>query len=282
MKLSLEALDNKRLGKQRVEAYQIWRVVKGLSASKSWRKAPAVHAWYGYADALAVYIAINCAVWASRKSELTGKPFSNNLMQQHIETYKFGEGAKWKVLFQQNENNSADGAAATALAAAAATVAAPPSTAAAAASPAPIPVPVPPIPSCSSAAGGLMVDGIRIPWWFFDPRVHESDAAILYSKDKKYYKQFKPYYARYQAYVWPRDINPYHDEQKDALDALQRQLDEEAAIKAKKEERKKKSKKKRGSKRKSDEDDDEAEAATEAEIESTVSAPRTRRRRNNQ
>ena len=32
MRLSLESLDNKRLGKQRVESYQIWRVITGVRA----------------------------------------------------------------------------------------------------------------------------------------------------------------------------------------------------------------------------------------------------------
>jgi len=56
MRLSLASLDNKRLGKQRVESFQIWNVVSGTKATKAWRMSPAVHMWRGYERALGVYI----------------------------------------------------------------------------------------------------------------------------------------------------------------------------------------------------------------------------------
>ena len=40
------SLDYRRLGKQRVEAYQIWRALKGIT--KGWRNHPAARAWEGY------------------------------------------------------------------------------------------------------------------------------------------------------------------------------------------------------------------------------------------
>jgi hypothetical protein len=96
---SARALDFRRLGKQRVEAWQIWQILgraesvhpvpDGLGerswrdktawmaeASAAWKKTngkrlgwashPAVTLWIGYRTALAVYYNTMCAVWAER------------------------------------------------------------------------------------------------------------------------------------------------------------------------------------------------------------------------
>ena len=57
-------LDNKRLGKQRVEAYQIKRVLAGLTVG--WRNHPAVLMWRGYEDALDEYGREMCLEWIRR------------------------------------------------------------------------------------------------------------------------------------------------------------------------------------------------------------------------
>lgn len=49
----VKALDYKRLGKQRVEAYQIWRTLNGVT--KGWRNHPAVIMWTGHTCFLAKY-----------------------------------------------------------------------------------------------------------------------------------------------------------------------------------------------------------------------------------
>ena len=49
----VKSLRWKHLGKQRVEAYQIWRVLHGLT--KGWRRHPAVLMWEGYTCFLAKY-----------------------------------------------------------------------------------------------------------------------------------------------------------------------------------------------------------------------------------
>jgi hypothetical protein len=59
-----KALDWRRLGKQRVEAYQIWRVVTGKT--KGWRHHPAVKAWEGYPCALAMYCNTMIQEWIDR------------------------------------------------------------------------------------------------------------------------------------------------------------------------------------------------------------------------
>lgn len=61
---SLEALDSRRLGKQRVEGYQILRTITGLSTG--WRHHPAVKMWRGAAPALIDYTLTACEVWTMR------------------------------------------------------------------------------------------------------------------------------------------------------------------------------------------------------------------------
>jgi hypothetical protein len=57
-------LDWRRLGKQRVEAYQIWRCLKGYT--RGWRGHPAVKAWEGHEGALAVYCNAMIREWVRR------------------------------------------------------------------------------------------------------------------------------------------------------------------------------------------------------------------------
>ena len=59
-----ESLDYRRLGKQRVEAYQIWRANQGIT--KGWRNHPAARMWKGYECALATYTNAMIREWISR------------------------------------------------------------------------------------------------------------------------------------------------------------------------------------------------------------------------
>lgn len=59
-------LDYKRLGKQRVEAYQIMRILTGVTKTKGWRNHPAVLMWRGYEPALAEYGRLICLEWTGR------------------------------------------------------------------------------------------------------------------------------------------------------------------------------------------------------------------------
>jgi len=61
---SAECLDDKRLGKQRIEALEILRNLRGYSFG--WRNHPAVKMWEGYEDALAFYGSICCKEWQKR------------------------------------------------------------------------------------------------------------------------------------------------------------------------------------------------------------------------
>jgi len=61
---SLACLDNKRLGKQRVEAYQILRCL--TTHPSRWINHPAVKMWKGYEDALAIYMNLAIDEWIYR------------------------------------------------------------------------------------------------------------------------------------------------------------------------------------------------------------------------
>ena len=61
---SAKTLDYKRLGKQRVEAYQILQALS--DPNYGWQNHPAVKMWRGYEEALVAYYAAICREWISR------------------------------------------------------------------------------------------------------------------------------------------------------------------------------------------------------------------------
>ena len=61
---SLESLDNKRLGKQRVETLQIFNALSGQS--RGWTNHPAVRMWRGYESALFQYQVATVKEWLAR------------------------------------------------------------------------------------------------------------------------------------------------------------------------------------------------------------------------
>lgn len=63
-KFSAQCLDNKRVGKQRVEAWQILNALRGLS--KGWVNHPATVMWRGYEQALIHYGMVMSAEWQER------------------------------------------------------------------------------------------------------------------------------------------------------------------------------------------------------------------------
>lgn len=52
---SVEVLDYKRLGKQRLECKQIINILEGRQTSAGWKSHPAVKMWEGYTEALKEY-----------------------------------------------------------------------------------------------------------------------------------------------------------------------------------------------------------------------------------
>lgn len=61
---SAKVLDYRRLGKQRVEAYQLLRAING--ETKGWRNHPAAVMWTGYEPALHMYAREMCKEWIGR------------------------------------------------------------------------------------------------------------------------------------------------------------------------------------------------------------------------
>ena len=74
---SAKALDNKRLGKQRVEAWQILRTIKAGESAKGWRNHPAVNMWRGHELALCDYGLSMCTEWRARG-------YNDNLTEQFL------------------------------------------------------------------------------------------------------------------------------------------------------------------------------------------------------
>lgn len=67
---SARVLDDKRLGKQRVECKQILRAlgveVGGMATGKGWRNHPATRMWRGYEHSLCNYAIAMCTEWLRR------------------------------------------------------------------------------------------------------------------------------------------------------------------------------------------------------------------------
>jgi hypothetical protein len=64
VEMSAKVLDDRRLGKQRVEAYQVVRTLVGLT--QGWRNHPAVRMWRGHLPALIDYGLVVCREWTRR------------------------------------------------------------------------------------------------------------------------------------------------------------------------------------------------------------------------
>jgi len=63
-KETARSLDYRRLGKQRVEAWQVLRALNGMT--RGWRNHPAVLMWNGYEKALCEYAIAICDEWIAR------------------------------------------------------------------------------------------------------------------------------------------------------------------------------------------------------------------------
>ena len=75
---SFEALDYRRLGKQRVEAYQILNVLLSRNNRKGWRNHPATKMWLRYENALKLYTNMCIDEWKKRG-------YVNNMKYEVIE-----------------------------------------------------------------------------------------------------------------------------------------------------------------------------------------------------
>jgi len=79
LKASAKILDNKRLGKQRVEAIQLANSILGLSVGKGWKNHPATKMWKNYAPFLIKhYLKSIIDEWVERG-------FKNTKCQEHFD-----------------------------------------------------------------------------------------------------------------------------------------------------------------------------------------------------
>jgi Pyrimidine dimer DNA glycosylase len=76
---SLECLDYRRLGKQRVEAMQLLKVINSDDPKIAWRNHPAAKMWRGYSSALTHYMNLAIEEWLHRgyKNTMTIVPIDN-------------------------------------------------------------------------------------------------------------------------------------------------------------------------------------------------------------
>lgn len=80
-KMTAQVLDNKRLGKQRVECIQIANYLLGVSPNSSWRNHPAVKMWRGYETYLIkVYLREIMDEWIRRG-------FKNTKCEKHYNNF---------------------------------------------------------------------------------------------------------------------------------------------------------------------------------------------------
>jgi hypothetical protein len=84
-RLSARCIDNKRLGKQRVECKQILlalgtRIGQNDPYTSRWRNHPAVKMWAGYETALTVYAIVVCREWIARG-------FNDSLLPEFMQAY---------------------------------------------------------------------------------------------------------------------------------------------------------------------------------------------------
>jgi len=77
-KTTAMVLDDKRLGKQRVEAMQILNILCGRTKTNGWRNHPAVTMWSEFENALKLYYNIILQEWESRG-------FVNNMPREVID-----------------------------------------------------------------------------------------------------------------------------------------------------------------------------------------------------
>lgn len=63
---SVKVLDYRRLGKQRVETFQVLNILLDRTPTKGWRNHPVTRMWTGYEEALKLYQNFTIEEWIKR------------------------------------------------------------------------------------------------------------------------------------------------------------------------------------------------------------------------
>jgi hypothetical protein len=74
---SVRVLDYRRLGKQRVETFQVLNILLGRTPTKGWRNHPVTLMWTGYESALQLYQNYTIQEWVDRG-------YKNNMQYEEI------------------------------------------------------------------------------------------------------------------------------------------------------------------------------------------------------
>jgi hypothetical protein len=70
---SVKVLDYRRLGKQRVETFQVLNILLDRTPTKGWRNHPVTRMWTGYEEALKLYQNYTILEWIDRGYKNTMK-----------------------------------------------------------------------------------------------------------------------------------------------------------------------------------------------------------------
>ena len=96
---SARCLDNKRLGKQRVECKQILLClgvpVGAHNKRGAWQNHPAVKMWLGFETALTVYAIVTCREWLARGFNDNLTPEFEAVYAQLRQTIEYNEYPPW-------------------------------------------------------------------------------------------------------------------------------------------------------------------------------------------
>lgn len=75
---SVKVLDYRRLGKQRVETFQVLNILLDRTPTKGWRNHPVTKMWTGYEEALKLYQNFTILEWIDRG-------YKNTMKFEHID-----------------------------------------------------------------------------------------------------------------------------------------------------------------------------------------------------
>jgi hypothetical protein len=75
---SAQVLDYRRLGKQRVETFQVLNVLLERTDTRGWRNHPVTRMWRGYEESLKLYQNITILEWI-------GRGYKNNMKMEDVD-----------------------------------------------------------------------------------------------------------------------------------------------------------------------------------------------------
>lgn len=165
---SAECLDNKRLGKQRVECLQLLNALTGKSVG--WVRHPACQMWYGYTKALALYGLAICDEWNARGHKDTVRAKILALLPEIVDA---DDLYNHELLYSPQINSPLRRS---------------------------VQVKAP-----LKNGGHALVDEYDIPHWLGDPSFHRAHQSNLVRKDPEHYTPIFGDIPNDLPYIWPKN-----------------------------------------------------------------------------